>query len=287
MTFSVRREVSRWVGKAVQGFVTERLLKLPRPREELSGVSVHLLTSSRSACMGVLALRSLEAASGYRWPVWIHDDGTLTPKDQDLFRRGLEGCHLVLRRDIESHTLDRLAPWPSLQHMRRKFIPTMKLFDPWFHAPEANYVMLDADVLFLRKPEEIVTWARTQDAACYYNVDPVEVYGLPRSCIEQAFPFPLWPRVNAGLLLLRKEAISPDLSAEFLNRLSGQVEKPFFLDQVLYALNLSHYGKGGALPPAYHVHWGGPVPAEAISCHLVGDAKWTSFFVEALRRFPR
>ncbi|MGB8465189.1 MAG: hypothetical protein WCE49_09625, partial [Terrimicrobiaceae bacterium] len=72
---TARRQLA-WVGRHAIGPLTFRLY---RPVQGARApISVHMLVSSETWDAGILAAISFETFSGRRWPLFIHDDGSVT-----------------------------------------------------------------------------------------------------------------------------------------------------------------------------------------------------------------
>jgi hypothetical protein len=251
-----------------------------RPDGEELPASVHLLVSSKTWKMGLLAVLSLEYFSGRRWKIFLHEDGSVDEKAVDCIRRKLPGVRFVSRKEADEATEKLLADYPACQRNRSRHNLFLKFFDPIAFAPGGKYLILDSDLFFYRRPDLILDWVQGEEKACYYNKDVKEVYALPRDAIEEVMGVRLWESFNSGLLCISREAISLDLAEKLLGAFEGKAPHPQFFEQTLYALCASAFNRGGSLPPEYEITWEIFRRPDSICRHYVGPAKFDHLYFE-------
>jgi hypothetical protein len=251
-----------------------------RPDGEELPASVHLLVSSKTWKMGLLAVLSLEYFSGRRWKIFLHEDGSVDEKGVDCIRRKLPGVRFVSRKEADEATEKLLADYPACQRNRSRHNLFLKFFDPIAFAPGDKYLILDSDLLFYRSPDLLLNWALGDEKACYYNKDVKEVYALSRGAIEEVMGIRLWESFNSGLLCICREAISLELAEKLLGAFEGQAPHPQFFEQTLYALCASAFNRGGPLPPQYEITWEIFRRPDSICRHYVGPAKFDHLYFE-------
>ena len=250
------------------------------PREEMP-VSVHLLVSSKTWRMGLMAVLSLEYFSDRRWRIIIHDDGSLDEVSRGLILAKLPGASLITRREAEDVFTSRFARYPACSRNRSNHNFFLKFFDPWLHAPHEKYILLDADVIFYRQPREIVEWANRDDRVCLYMRDIKEVFCTSRNRIEEFCGFRVATPFNAGFLCMKKSAIDPDFCEQFLSAFENKSEHPQFLEQTLHAICVSRGGFARELPDTYEMTWNLLRRPDSICRHYVGPAKFDHLYLEA------
>ncbi|MDH4470218.1 MAG: hypothetical protein QE493_04515 [Verrucomicrobiae bacterium] len=243
-------------------------------------ISVHLLVSSKTWHAGLLAAVSFEFFTERRWNIFIHEDGSVEEKERRRIEAVLPGVHFISREESEARVQQALANYPACWAHRSKHNLFLKFFDIPVFALGERFIFLDSDVLFYRKPEEILDWADGESEDFFYNEDTKEKYCIPREEIEQKMGVNLWPRFNSGLMLVPKKALSLELAEQLLITFETTAHHPQFFEQTLYALMASHWNHGGALPFTYEISWGFFRDKKSITRHYVGAFKHDILYLE-------
>ena len=272
------RAFLRLVGRYVATPIVMTLGRRPEGPE--LPVSVHLLVSSKTWRMGILSALSLEYFSGCRWKLFVHDDGSLDDRARARILAKLPGVRFVPRKEADDATRDLLSGFPACARNRGKHNLFLKFFDPIIFSPCDKYLILDSDLFFFRRPQFLLDWAVGDDRSCYYNLDPTEVYCLPRERIDAELGVTLWRYFNSGLVCICREAIDLALSERLLVAFENNAWHPQFFEQTLYALNTSVFGRGGPLPPQYEITWNIFRRRDSVCRHYVGPAKWDHLYFE-------
>ncbi len=251
-----------------------------RPDQPEAPASLHVLLSSKSWRIGLLAIHSFEYFTGKRWQLFIHEDGTIDEAAKAELLSRLPGAHWVGRTEADARVAEMLAPFPACQRRRAQNTYSLKFFDSLAFAPGSHYVVLDGDVLFYATPPEIITWVDTQAHECWFNWEEKEAYGAPRNQMEEALGFPLWGNVNSGLSLVYKNAISLEISERFLTICEAREWNQHVVEQALFAVSASAFNRGGSLPPKYEISKRIFHHPDAVCRHYVGPFKEDLLFVE-------
>ena len=104
----------------------------------------------------------------------------------------------------------RLAGHPRCLEYRRSHALALKLFDCTALATTPRLILLDSDILFFQRPEEVLDWVQRGLSECYFNPDFQDAYCLTREEARDRLQVELWPRVNTGLSLLARAAVDVD-----------------------------------------------------------------------------
>jgi hypothetical protein len=275
---SMVRAGLRWAGEKIVAPLVVNLSR--RPEGEEIPVSVHMLVSSKTWRMGLIAILSLENFSGRPWRLFVHEDGSLGLAEKALIEKKLPGVRFVTRSEADDISARFWQAHPACLRNRPRHNLFLKFLDPVAFAPGDKFLILDADLFFYKKPTEILDWAFRSDRHCFYNRDVKEVYCQSRADIEQALGIRLWENFNSGLVGICKEAIDLDLSENLLATFEKTAPHPQFFEQTLYALNCSAFGKGGPLPPSYQITWDIFRRRDSVCRHYVGPAKNDHLYFE-------
>lgn len=252
-----------------------------RSNEEEIPASVHLLVSSKTWRMGLMAVLSFEYFSGRRWKIFVHDDGSLDQKSRRAVLAKLPGAVIITKEAADKTFNSHFAGYPACTRHRKNHNFFLKFFDPWLYAPSKRYILLDADVIFYRQPREIVEWVTRADLGCLYMRDIKEVFCTSRESIERYCGFRVPSPFNAGFLCMDKGAIDPDFCERFLSEFENKSEHPQFLEQTLHALCVARHGSGCELPHTYEMTWNLLRRPDSICRHYVGPSKFDHLYIEA------
>ncbi len=251
-----------------------------RPSDYIDDVSVHMLVSSRTWDAGLLSAVSLESSSGRSWQFFFHDDGTLDERVVERILQRLPDARVVRRADADERARNFLAGHPKCLEHRAKHNLFLKFFDFAAWASGDRFIVLDSDVIFFRRPPEIMDWVESGSQDYRYNEDTKEKFCIPRDYLERGLGIAMWPRFNSGLVLVPKQAMNLDLAEGLLAKFEETAHHPQFFEQTLYGLMGSVWGRGGALPRSYEISWGYFHRRGAVCRHYVGAFKHDLLFIE-------
>lgn len=252
-----------------------------RPDTNASGLSVHMLVSSRTWHAGLMAAVSFEHHTGRKWNFHIHEDGSVDERARESIRKVLPDVRLINREESDAKAFDVFRAHPKCFAQRKRHNLFLKFSDFAAFAPGERFIVLDSDVVFFRRPAELLEWTDTGADTCLYNKDTREKYCLPREPIEKSMALGMWPCFNSGLILLPRAAVDWQLAERFIAQFEATAHHPQFFEQTLYALMASAWGRGGALPPSYEISWGYFRHRGAVCRHYVGEFKHDLLYIEA------
>ena len=107
-----------------------------------------MLVSSETWDAGILAAISFENFSGRCWPLFIHDDGSVTEKQRKVIEQVLPESALwrgLPRGGLSGRTSEGTQNCLSNRRRHNLFL---KFFDFPVYAPYDRFVVLDSDVIF-------------------------------------------------------------------------------------------------------------------------------------------
>lgn len=229
---------------------------------------IHVFTSTTDWLNLIWALKSFYHASGRRYGLCIHDDGTLTPGQLDQTRRHFPDARLIPRSEADAAVLPTLTGYPRCAEFRRTNLLAPKVFDFAHYLRADRMLLLDSDVLFFTVPTELVR--RVEDPTYGKNTvngDVSSAYTVKADDARVRLGIELLPRFNSGLGLIHKGSLRLDWFEEFL-ALPGIIGHFWRIEQTLLALCSSRFG-AELLPPEYDVRLTDEVGAVP-SRHYVG-----------------
>jgi len=285
--WQLRRDVKRGWDAAFHDYQT-----LPRIEEwawafwgeEPLKVPVHVLTGDKDWLLSAWALASFLHFSEVGWPIVIHDDGTLPDEAAELFKELFPSCRIIPRNQSDAEVGRALLPYPFCLDYRNTHPLGLKVFDMAHYAGDDRFIVLDSDVLFFRKPQEILDWATKPLAKdCWFNEDVQEASLITAAEAREELGVKLWSRVNSGLCLVYRPAIDLDFCDRALALTSILRGHIWRVEQTLFALCASRNSRGGLLPRTYEVTLKKHASKDIVARHYVGAVR-DRFYGEGLKR---
>lgn len=251
---------------------------------ETRGYEVHILTCERDRTMAFWALKSFYYYLDERPPLVVHDDGTLTEESFRLFYDHFPGCTVVRadRADADSRLRESLRSLPLCELWRFRCDGQLakKLFDfPCFSA-EPFIVGIDSDILFFRKPLEILECTRASTPFMSSDYQDAYEFDAPE----------LIPRLNTGLFGLRRDAFDFELVEKLLEAWVDATPARRFqywkgwLEQTMLACLFSRCGGGRVLDLSRYQISSMLISEDTISQHFVKDGSRSAFYHWGLRK---
>jgi len=249
-------------------------------------VSLHMVVGHDMLLMGMLALRSFEFHTRCRWAPIIHDDGSFNDEDEHTLMRHFPDARLIRRATADAEVPEALTAFPACRLNRMKHNWFLKVFDTRHYAPHDRYIVLDSDIVFFRRPEAILQWLKEGSDSMWIMEDDREKYSHPRAELEAFLGKRMLPRANSGLDLVPKEAASLKLAEAFLEQCAATAPNYAFLEQTIYGLFASSWGRGGLLSKEeYEISWNALRGRRSICRHYIGPAKNDALYVEGATTF--
>jgi len=247
--------------------------------------SVHNLTCHDDAEMALWALKSFVFFSGVSPDIVVHDDGTLTAEDRELFARHLERCVVVERFEADRILHDALEGFPLCRRMRARpdFHCALKLFDPAFFSSHPMTLLLDSDVLFFRRPSELLE--RISCGRPCFNSDYQDAYVASPEEVGVGMGIELIRRVNAGLVATRRSDLDLAFMEKYFELFASRPCDVNRHEQTLRAALLSRVG-AERLPDSYQISKTELGPS-TVSHHFVTDGSRPGFFLRGVRKLRK
>ena len=254
------------------------VLEAGRPLARMD-VPIHLLISSKTWHCALLCLYSLEATTGTRWPLFIHDDGTVPPAGRKAVMKRSPEARWISRQEADELSDQKLSTYPACQRQRRLHNYLMKVTDTLLFCQSGPFMILDADILFYRRPTEICEWATKNGDGFLYMTDNKEAYCMPRLDLYECAGIDAVPLLNAGICCVPDGAMNFDFCESILGKLEKKAIHPMFFDQTLLALAAGRVS-ASPLSKAYEISWSFFRKPGAICRHYVGPAKFDLLYME-------
>lgn len=250
--------------------VRPRILNSP-PVAETSDrrCEIHVLTSQHDWLNLIWALKSFYAASGRRYALSIHEDGTLDSVALSSLRRHFPMAKIIRRQEADQRLANVLRRFPLSLQFRHANPLALKLFDFVAFLQSDRMALFDSDLLFFDEPTAYLQRLEDDNYRLNtFNADCDSAYTVDPEAVRVRIGHELLPRVNTGLGLVHRDSVRWEWTEEFLS-LPGLIEGHFWrIEQTLYALCSSRYG-AELLPQEYTVSLQPGVPPRILR-HYVG-----------------
>jgi hypothetical protein len=226
--------------------------------------------TSRSDWLNLIwSLKSFYAATGRRYALCIHEDGTLDAFALSSLRRHFPTARIVRRLEADQRVAHELREFPRSLQFRKANLLSLKVFDFIAYLQADRMVLFDSDLLFFDEPTAYLS--RLEDSGYQlnaFNADCESAYTVDAETVRNRLGFELLARVNSGFGIVHRDSMRLEWIEEFL-AVPGLAEGHFWrIEQTLYALCGSRFG-AELLPQDYDVRLETGIPPR-IFRHYVG-----------------
>ncbi len=156
----------------IRPYYLRRILDVAPLEAGQGPLEVHMLLHHQRIFEGIWAMYSFAYFSDVACQIFVHSDGSLSPTDVKHVQQVLPGAHVISRQQGDERVEARLRELGLNQCLRFRdsLIFALKLFDPFFFGEHSSFVLLDSDVLFFRRPHELLA-NLSESPDCLYSPD--------------------------------------------------------------------------------------------------------------------
>ncbi len=232
----------------------ERLCAISVRSARRSLLAVHTQLCRRHLPLYLFGIKTFLRFSGLPCRVVVSNDGSLSRTDEQVLRSEIPGVEVMASRDTCEYER-MLVRHPACRRFLRSHRFARKLFTPFLVPSVTHVILLDADVLWLRRPHEILRWASSvRPVDSLFNVDPSDRSVSMRPHEWKAAGLRRVPHFNAGLLCLPRHLLDLAIVERVLQALEQRDDRSgiWIEEQTVWA-GLVGRGCWKRLPPCYHV----------------------------------
>ena len=234
--------------------------------------SVHMLLCNRDFEMSICALRSFVFFCGKSFEFIIHEDGTLTRDQKEYILKNFPKSEIIAYDRSLNLAKETFGEGSEIYKMRLKGVMMLKLIDIRLFSKKKKAVVLDSDILFFRKPSEILDAATRFDVPSLFNKDVSPSLMAPKEILESICSKPIPERINAGFSVLYTDAIDFVLIEKWLKDLKDR-KVDFIMHRIeqslITMLCVNHKSGIDYLPETYDVSFEKDV-GQSVCKHYVG-----------------
>ena len=206
-------------------------------------VELHVLTSARDWLDLMWGLKSFYWASGRRYRLCIHDDGSLDDEALGALAAHFPHGRIITRSDADALMADRLDAYPRTKAFRDSNILALKATDFAAYLEGERMLLFDSDLLFFSEPFALLDRLESDRFSINaFNADVASAYVVEPQDAREQFNIFLLPLVNSGLGVIQRDLIRYDWLEEFLEFEPIRQGHFWRIEQTLFALSASRYG---------------------------------------------
>ncbi len=249
-------------------------------------IEIHTLLTSRDVCMYLWAIRSLLYFSNLKCQVVVHDDGRLTESDYHLLKTSLPSIKIYSRDESDLIVKEKLQDFANCLSYREQNILTLKIFDFNLLSTSNKILSFDSDILFFRKPNELLNSIYEDQYSIAYNREYENPSYVSNPTLSASFPSVL-AGFNSGLMCYQRQSFSIQEIAEIVDWVFSNSQSLSRLDeQVIYAI-LSGSKDAHALSNLYCADAKPKVRRNRLVCRHYHTCLRYAFALEGIRELLR
>ncbi len=182
---------------------------------------VHVLAPKSGLWMLAWSLKSFLYHSDLAPSIVVHSDWSIDPVSVKMFESKFSNLKVILRKDGDRMIQEMPdVPEKIKKYRMAKAFPIMELTDIYLLSKTNTVMLLDFDILFYKKPQEIVDFVQgrlTIDALStrYSKGTPLNVkeeYAVQHKLIERGAP-----QVISGIIIFHKHALPLNRLIEYFD----------------------------------------------------------------------
>jgi hypothetical protein len=199
--------------------------------------AIHTVTGHYHLFMYIAALKSLLRFYDDVAIVAHDDNGTLTDSDKDILHHHIEGIAIIDRNIADKQMEPILSSFPHCRKYRSRIFASLELLDNILLATTERIITMNSDVLFLKRPDELIQWLiNGSNEIIYVHEDNPSTQKELLSEIGCNFP----PHVTLALVCFYREIIDLALIEDVLKKSKFTRTHLWLLGQCIYPVLFSN-----------------------------------------------
>ncbi len=171
---------------------------------EYSGIEIHTLICNKDLLLAINNFKSLQKFEEFAdMPVFLHDDGSLSDSDIEALNV-IKNVTVIRREYADKEIVNYVKDHLNCLRYRVHNSPLnlwhkIKLFDYMYFSKTKKVLGMDTDLLFIRKPEDVINYLKANEAFYYPDIQDAYCYNEPKDEI------PVVHNINTGLIYIPSE----------------------------------------------------------------------------------
>jgi hypothetical protein len=218
--------------------MAEAASKLPAVTSDPEGLTVYFLTGKNHLYQTLFCISSLiRHTASEKFRFILVDDGSIDGATLKQIGMQLPGTEVVLQHNVAANLQDQLpaSKYPHLNQKREIYPHLKKLTD--IHTLSGNdwKLVLDADMLFWHRPDEIIDWLKNPTRPIHM-IDCVQSYGYPTAMMRDLCGSDVPRLLNVGVIGMKSSSIHWQAVDEWIQLLEQKGGASYYLEQALTAM---------------------------------------------------
>jgi hypothetical protein len=239
-----------------------------------------MLTNASRIYESAWAAYSFLFFSNIECRVVFHSDGSLTHTHRAFLERMFPGCDVidVAQADAIVSAIFDKRHLHRCQRLRNSLVFAKKLFDVCLLEENSRIILLDNDVLFYRKPDDLL--AASLEDIHVYQKDFQRNYCLSEEALQAVRGANLPAQLNPGIMSINLPKIDFSVAEKALQQdgffdQSGRAD--YFSELTLWAILISQ-SANRPLPECYWFNVGPWHGDQIVAGHFCGGSWWTATY---------
>ncbi|MCQ6957287.1 hypothetical protein [Mucilaginibacter aquariorum] len=215
----------------------KRSVELPPVISKSDGLPVYFLTGKNYLYQTLYCIQSLSVTTATPFKFILVDDGSMNDALMERIHRQLPGAEIITQSRI-GRNLQKSLPadlYPCL-HYKRKVYPHIKKLTDIHTIPGGTWkLVLDSDMLFWNKPDELIQWL-TKPEQPLHMIDCSDAYGYSKKLMEELSGSKISPLINVGAIGLNSQTINWAELETWVKTLEAREGTTYYLEQALSAM---------------------------------------------------
>ena len=201
--------------------------------------NVYFLTGKKYWYQTAFCLYSLQLRAGMNIHATVLDDGSFDDELEADVNKQFPTTVTVIRTDRLNRLLDEKLPkdrFPELRNRRLVYPHLRKLTDIHVLPSRLPKLVLDSDMLFFQKPNELLDWLSNPSRLLFMR-DVKESYGYTRALMKKLAVADVIPeRLNVGIAGIPSDKINWQRLEQWTGELLRQEGSSYLQEQALTAM---------------------------------------------------
>jgi hypothetical protein len=233
------------------GRIAEAIVSRPLRTHSDAELAIHTLLCHDHLPYYLFCISTFLSFSGLRCSVFVYDDGTLEEEDRVILEATVQGINVIAPVQYARQLSRQL--YPHCHRFMTEHPLGRRLIGIAVMNTASRFIVLDSDVLFFKRPTDIVRWSSWPGIKSMFNRDSLRDESVCFGEQEFArFGGRAVPYFNAGLLCTSSSIIDLPVIEGILNYLyTAGYTGQWMWDQTIWAVLVSRHSYR-PLPRSYH-----------------------------------